>query len=119
MAFGWTLLFQRLISVACFRFVRLLFTTVQRVCWQLNGTARRIRESTDPQKYERSVQVVDVLLEHHFCNRLKRSLADYFYVHNRFEDPQFIIDNEHITLMTITDTSAIFVAAKDKGQSMS
>ena len=115
MAVGWTLVFQRLVTVSLFQFVRLLFVVIQRVHWKLNGTARRLREVNDPKNYERSAQVLDILLEHHFCDTQPHSLGNMICTHNRFENPQFIIDNEHVTLFGIDDKQAIFGVAREKG----
>ena len=115
MAFGWMLLFQRSLTIVCFWIVRCLFNLVQRIYWELNGTGRRLRECNDPRNYNRSAQVLDVVTKFHFCELRARYFEDFICVHNRFENPQFVIDNEHVTLLTITDKTAVFVAAKDKG----
>ena len=115
MALGWALLIQRLLTITCYRFARLLFIVVQRINWELNGTGRRLRQSTDPRYYERSAQVLDVIVEHRFCDMQANRFEDFICVHYRFENPRFVIDNEHVTLLTITDQNAVFAVAKNKG----
>lgn len=115
MAAGWTLLFQRLLSVAVFQSIRLFFVAVQRIYWELNGTARQLRRATDPLYYEQSAQVLDVVMERCFCEMQNHCYQDFICVHNRFENPQYVIDNEHVTLYTITDRNAIFSVAGDRG----
>jgi hypothetical protein len=56
------------------------------------------------------------VFEHHLCDSASRELADFLCVHNRFDNPQFIIDNEHITLMMFTENSAVFAVAREKGK---
>jgi len=115
MALGWTLLIQRSTSVGFFRLIRMIFTTVQRVYWELNGTARQLRQATDPQHYKRAAHVLDVVMARNFCEMQNNCVDDFLCVHNRFEDPQYVIDNEHVTLLTINDQNAVFGVARDKG----
>jgi len=112
---GLMLVIQRSLSTACFLVARFLFSVVQRIYWELNGTGRRLRECTDPQYYERSAQVLDVLAAHRFCDLQQHSMNEFICVHNRFENPQFLVDNEHATLFDINEQNAVFVATKDKG----
>jgi hypothetical protein len=123
MAIGGTLVAQpqrvvSMISFALFRLVfalfRLVFIAVQRIYWELNGTARQVREAEDPKHYERSAHVLDVVMERHFCEQLAHTMKDFICVHNRFENPQFIIDNEHVTLYAIDDHTATFCVARQE-----
>jgi len=43
------------------------------------------------------------------------AIEDFLCTHNRFENPQYIIDNENITLMTVNEHDAIFCEPKEKG----
>ena len=101
------LLVQRLLTTTLYKLLRLVFITVQRIYWELNGTARKLREARLPQNYDRSAQVLDVVMFHKFCLGQMTTLDNFLCTHNRFEDPQYIIDND-ITLMTITDHEAVF-----------
>ena len=116
MAVGWMLVIQRLVSVIFFKMFRLIFVAIQRIYWELNGTGRQMREAADPRCYERSVQVLDVLMELHFCDQQAHTMQDFLCVHNRFENPQFIIDNEHVTLFAINDCTAVFGVARKKSK---
>jgi hypothetical protein len=116
MALGWTLLFQRLVTRFLYRFVRLLFSAEQRVYWELNGTARRLREASDPRHYETSAHVLDVLIEHHFCDNQNMTVENFLCVHNRFDSPRFVIESEHVTLLTINEKNAVFGVAREKGK---
>ena len=44
------------------------------------------------------------------------SVSDFLLTHNRFENPQYIIDNDNITLLTINEHEAVFCEAKEKGR---
>ena len=110
------LLVQRLVTTTLFKLLRLVFIAVQRICWQLNGTAQKLREARLPHNYDRSAQVLDVVLSHKFCLLQKITVDNFLCTHNRFENPQYIIDNDNITLMTITEHDAVFCEAKDKGK---
>jgi hypothetical protein len=116
MALGWALLAQRSFSVMFFRLFRLIFIGIQRIHWEMNGTARKIREAADPKYYERSAHVLDIFMERHFCEQQNHVVQDFICVHNRFENPQFVIDNEHVTLYSIDGRIATFCVAKEKGK---
>jgi len=109
------LLAERLVTTILYKLLRLVFITVQRIYWQLNGTARQLREARLPCNYERSAQVLDVVLFHMFCFTQTTTLDNFLCTHNRIENPQYIIDNEHVTLMTINEHDAVFCEAKEKG----
>ena len=42
------------------------------------------------------------------------TIDDFICTHDRFENPQFIVDNEHVTLMTVAENYALFAVARDK-----
>ena len=115
MAIGWLLVLQRLVTTCIFKFVHLLFSTVQRIYWELNGTSQQLREASDPRHYHRSAQVLDIVYGHQFCDATWNKLEQYLCTHNRFENPQFIIDNEHVTLFAIDNVRAVFTVARHKG----
>ena len=100
------LVIQSIFTTALYKLLRLVFITVQSIFWQLNGTARKVREARLPHNYERSAQVLDVLLVH--CFGHTTTTDSFICTHNRFEHPQYIIDNDNITLMTISDHDAVF-----------
>ena len=115
MAVGWTLVAQRAVTVVVFQFCRFVFCLVQRLFWELNGTAHQSRQAAKPQNYRRSAHVLDIIWSECFCDMKVIQLSDFVCVHNRFEDPQYIVDNEHITLLTIDGQRAVFGVASDKG----
>jgi len=110
------LLAQRLVMTILFKLMKLVFIPLQRIYWQLNGTAHQLREARLQHNYDRSAQVLDVVLRHKFCLGQPVTVSDFICTHNRFENPQYIIDNDHITLMTITEQDAVFAEAKDKSE---
>ena len=110
------LLVQRLLTTTLYKLLRLVFITVQSIFWQLNGTARKLREARLPQNYERSVQVLDVRLVHQFSVEQTITVDNFLCTHNRFEHPQYIIDNDHVTLMTINERDAVFCELAEKGR---
>jgi len=116
---AWTgnwLLIQRFVTTTLYQLLRLVFITVQNIFWQLNGTARKVREARLPHNYERSAQVLDVLLVHNFCRCQRTTIDNFVCTHNRFEHPQYIIDNDNITLMTINEHEAVFCEPAEKGR---
>jgi len=110
------LLAQHLVATILYKLLRLVFLTVQRIYWQLNGTAQKLREARLPQNYERSTQVLDVVLTHWFCNGTLMTVDNFLCTHNRFENPQYIIDNENVTLLTFNERDAVFCETKEKGR---
>jgi len=109
------LVFQFLVTTTLYKLLRLVFISVQRIYWQLNGTAQKLREARLPHNYDRSAQVLDVALFHKFCSVPRLTVDNFLCTHNRFENPQYIIDNDNITLLTVTEHDAIFCEAKEKG----
>ena len=110
------LLVERIVTTTLYRLLRLIFIAVQRICWELNGTAQKLREARLPHNYQRSAHVLDVVLSHKFCYMHSITVDNFLCVHNRFENPQYIIDNDNITLMTITERDAVFCETKEKGR---
>jgi len=110
------LVVQSLVTTVLYKLLRLVFTTTQHICWQLNGTAQKLREARLPHNYERSAQVLDVVLCHRFCNMLNTTVDHFLCTHNRFEHPQYIVDNDNITLMTINERDAVFCETEKKGK---
>ena len=111
------LLAERLVTTTLYKLLRLIFIAVQHLCWRLNGTTQKLREARLPHNYHRSAQVLDVFLFHKFCTIQSITLDNFLCFHNRFENPQYIIDNDNITLMTITERDAVFCETKEKGTS--
>jgi len=112
---GWPLFFQRLVIMLGFMLFRFIFMTIQKVYWHFNGTADRIRESRKPENYSRCAHVLDIVLFNKFDYLQNCSIKDYTLSHNRFENPQYIFDNDHVSLITINEENAIFGVAKKKG----
>ena len=115
-AFGIRLVVQQLVKTILFFLLRLMFIAVQRIYWQLNGTARKLREARLPQNYELSAQVLDVVFAHKFCPMETTSIKNFLCTHKRFENPQYIINSENITLMTINEHDAVFCEPEEKGK---
>jgi len=112
---GIGLVAKQLMTTVVYMLVRLVFVIVQRIYWQLNGTARKRHEARLPENYERSAQVLDVFFFHKFCPVQMTTVSNFLCTHNRFENPQYIIDNDNITLMTINEHDAIFCEPQEKG----
>jgi len=113
---GICLVMRQFAATILYKLLRLVFITVQWIYWQLNGTAQKIHEARLPHNYERSAQVVDVVFFHKFCPMQLITVDNFLFTHNRFENPQYIIDNDDITLMTINEHDAIFGEPKEKGR---
>ena len=110
------LLAYNIVTTILYKFLRLVFITVQRIYWQLDGTAQKLREARQPHNYEQSAQVLDVLLCHRFSGGLTITVDNFLLIHNHFEDQQYIIDNDNITLLAISEHDAVFCEAKEKGR---
>jgi len=109
---------ERLVTTSLYKLLRLVFNIGQRIYWQLNGTAKKLREARLPQNYERSAQVLDVVFAHKFCPGQMVTIDNFVCTHNRFENPQYIIDNDHVSLLTFTEHDAIFCEPEKKGGPM-
>ena len=113
---GNLMIVQRLVTTILYKLLRLIFIPVQRIYWQLNGTAQKLREARLLDNYERSAQVLDVVLCHKFCPTQMTTVDNFLCTHNRFENPQYIIDNDNITLMTFNEHDAVFCETGDRGK---
>jgi len=113
-ATGTWLVIRCFVTTVLYALLRLLFVTVQSIFWQLNGTARKLREARLPHNYERSAQVLDVHFVHDWT--IATTVRNFVCTHNRFEHPQYIIDNDNITLMTISERDAVFCEPAEKGK---
>jgi len=111
---NWLVVYS-LVTTILYQLLRLVFITVQRIYWQLNGTAQKRREARLPHNYERSAQVLDVVLCQKFCVLQATAFDNFLCTHNRFENPQYIVDNDNISLLTINEDDAVFCEAKEKG----
>jgi len=109
-------LLVRLVQLFAFKLLRLVVVSFQSVYWQLNGTARQVREADRPENYERSAQILDVRLIFKFVNFLLFRMEDFICTHNRFVSPQYVFDNDNINLMFVTDTHAAFCEPSGKGR---
>ena len=107
---------ERPVTTIFYKLLRLVFITVQRIYCQLNGTAQKLREARLPHNNERSAQVLDVVKVHKFCDGHMTTVDNFLCTHNRFENPQYIIDNENVTLLTFTEHDAVFCETKEKGR---
>jgi len=105
----------RVVQAIAFRLLRLLFNSFQAVHWQLNGTAKQVREADRPENYARSAQVLDVRLMFKCVNFMLFTMNDFICTHNRFVSPQYVFDNDNINLMFVTDTHAVFCEPPGKG----
>ena len=112
---GYRMLLKKAVTTTAFRLMRLVFCVFQTVYWQLNGTAKQLRETHLPENDDRSAQVLDVLLSYMFCPGYPQKMENFICTHNRFESPQYVLDNDHINLMFITDTHAVFCEPISKG----
>ena len=107
---------QHVVTTTLYKLLRLAFVAVQSIFWRLNGTARQIREARLAGNYERSAQVLDVLLAHKFCRGQAVTVDNFLCTHNRFERPQYIVDNDNVTLMTVNEHDAVFCEPAEKGR---
>jgi len=112
---GFPLVFRRLVTSTLFKVFRLFFIAIQKIAWNLNGTASRIREiRSDKRLYDQSAQVVDIVAFKPFCLLRSYKMNNFIYTHNRFENPQYVIDNDNVSLYKIEANRVIFVEARDK-----
>jgi len=76
------MLVERFVKTTLYKLLRLLFITVQRIYWQLNGTAQRLCDVRLPQNYERSAQVLDVVLCYYkFCPGQSITIDNFLDLH--------------------------------------
>ena len=104
-----------IVTVIAFKLLRLVFNMFQAVYWQLNGTAKQVREAHRPENYERSAQVLDRRMMYMFSQVELYKMDNFICTHNRFVSPQYVLDKDNINLMFVTDTHAVFCEPRGKG----
>lgn len=109
---GGLLIVKQTLTTSLFKLVRLVFVTVQQIVWRFNGTARLVDEARRPENYGRSAQILDIVTHYHFDILHTFAFENFICTHNRFESPSYILENDHISLLTVNDRDAIFVEAK-------
>ena len=75
------LLVQRLVTTTLYKLLRLVFIVVQRINWKFNGTAQKLREARLPHNFDRSAQVLDVVLFHKFCPAQNTTVDNLSLIH--------------------------------------
>ena len=110
---------RRLATTSAFKLLRLVFSVFQTVYWHANGTAKQVREAERPENYRRSAQVLDIRMMHKFCDVQLFAMDNFICTHSRFESPQYVLDNDNINLMFVTETHAVFCEPIRKGMSFS
>ena len=111
---GHYLVCKRLAGLILYTFVRLIFRGIQILWWKYNGTAEKIKEAALPQNYHRCVQVLKIVWWNKFDLAMTSSPSEFLCVHDRFESPKYIFDNDHVSLFMINKTYAIFSQAREK-----
>ena len=106
---------KRAVTTSAFRLVRFVFVVFQTIYWQLNGTSQQVRGAHRPESCDRSAHVLNVLWCHKFCPLNFCKMENFICTHNRFENPQYVFDNDNINLMFISDTHAVFCEPTRKG----
>jgi len=106
---GYDKLLVRLAGLVVFKCVRFVFCTVQRIYWLLNGRLRQQRESGLDENYDRCIHVMNIIAYYSCHVLIEATRSDYILTHNRFDSPDYIFNNDHVTLMSFDDKGVIFV----------
>jgi hypothetical protein len=109
---GVPLVILQTITTTLFRVAQLIFTFVQQLWWQVNGTAQLLAESRQPENYERSAHVLDIVARHKFDIMYPHSVKDFICVHNRFVSPSYVLANDNVSLFTVNEKDAVFIEAR-------
>ena len=104
------------LMTTAFKLLRFVFSVFQAGVWQLNGTAKQVREAHYPENYDRSVHMLDIHVIHRLDDYQLFTMNNFICTHNRFESPQYVLDNDSINLMFVTDTHAVFCEPIHKGR---
>jgi len=75
-----------------------------------------VREAGCAENYDGSAQVLDIRLMHKFCDVQLFAMDNFICTHNRFESPQYVLDQDNINLMFLTDTHAVFCEPTHSGR---
>ena len=111
---GIPLILKRFVLICVFVVVRMIFRPLQTIWWNINGTEKRRVSAALPENYENCVQVLTVVTWCKFDLLQASTLNDFVYIHDRFESPRYIFDNDHVTLFMIDRQKAVFSESRDK-----
>ena len=111
---GHSLVCKRALELFLYTIVRLIFRGIQILWWKYNGTEKRIKEAALPRNYDRCVQVLKIIWWNKFDLLMTSSPSEFLCVHDRFESPKYIFDNDHVSLFMLNEKYAIFSEAKEK-----
>ena len=112
---GHYLVCKRLVGLILYTFVRLIFRGIQILWWKYNGTEEKLKQASLSQNYDRCVQVLKIVWWNKFDLAMTSSPSEFLCVHDRFESPKYIFDNDHVSLFMISKKYAIFSQAKGEG----
>ncbi|ELT96628.1 hypothetical protein CAPTEDRAFT_210444 [Capitella teleta] len=91
------LLIGRLIVKGIFLFFRLIFCIVQTISWKIFGIQDAVEKNKDP-KSKPVAQALKVLASWKYCLLMPPSLRDFICVHDEYIDPEYVIQNDHVSL---------------------
>jgi Sulfotransferase domain len=108
---GIFLILSRAVSTILFQLLRVIVTSFQQLKWKFDGTAELLVNSHHPDNYEQSAHVLNIIMRHKFDILNVFSTTDFICTHNRFVSPSYVLSNDNVSLLTITETDAVFIEA--------
>ncbi|KAK2144295.1 hypothetical protein LSH36_770g01020 [Paralvinella palmiformis] len=101
------------VKLVIYRLFRLVFNLIRGIFWILNGTLLDQWKANDPENYDRSAQIYDIVYRYKFDLVLgQASFEDFVLIHPRFVHPMYLLRDECL-LYQVTPTHAIFVQVDD------
>ena len=99
----------QLLLALLFILFRWLFGFVQGLLWMVTGINAARRRRNRPDAYANSAHVMTIWWRHKLsCVVLPNSLMDFITVHERFDQPDVVLE-DNVTLYAITSSQAVFV----------
>lgn len=105
---------SRILKLIGFEIVRFVHGLHQSITWRLTGIRSQMQDAKQPEFYDRCAQVLNIRLYFAFDPMGTTSRRHFICSHNRFENPRYIFENEHVTLMSIDEEYAMFAEASSK-----
>ncbi|ELU02200.1 hypothetical protein CAPTEDRAFT_209498 [Capitella teleta] len=115
------LLGGRFISKSLFLILRLIFLFIQKISWTLSGVSDVVDKNKELEKLGKkpTAQALKLLSFNKFCFLLPASLRDFILQHDEYVDPEYVIQNDHVSLFFFDPHQDVAVFGEGKpGQKM-
>lgn len=89
---------RRFLKKLVFLFFRWFFIQVQDIWWRISGIKSQLDQNQKPGSYARSAHALKVVTWVKYDFFIPPSLKDFLLLHDEFLDPEYVIENDNVSL---------------------